>query len=373
LSTFGRGVYGIAVASTGTNYGLYGETQSPSGFGIYGKNVDGLAGGFEGDIHVMGNTVVDDTLQTAVFAMETGASDGYVLMSNGSGIGTWQSQATLNDSDWAISDDNMYSSVSGNVGIGTAVPAKKLDVLGDAQISGTLYTSAIAGASPLQLMTTGMTRIYVADGFGNVGIGTTAPHETALLDINSDSKGLLLPRLTTSQRDAILDPAVGLVIFNVDSLCIDYYTGTDWYEICGSLSPSSEPDSCYGGGSETCPTAQILGEICGDAGSDHIQRQGCGGGWWKFLLEECDNAYEDLTCTITLQPPSGMNYDLYLYSPCGTLEGSSTNSGEMMETLSETVEDEYFGSDDSQWFFIEIVLVSGNSNYNWTLDIYGNT
>jgi len=52
---------------------------------------------------------------------------------------------------------------------------------------------------------------------GSVGIGTTAPDASAALDISSTSKGLLLPRLTLAQRDALTasttaPPVAGLVI-----------------------------------------------------------------------------------------------------------------------------------------------------------------
>lgn len=47
-----------------------------------------------------------------------------------------------------------------------------------------------------------------------VGIGTTNPNSSALLDITSTTKGLLMPRMTTAQRNAIVSPADGLLIYN---------------------------------------------------------------------------------------------------------------------------------------------------------------
>lgn len=54
----------------------------------------------------------------------------------------------------------------------------------------------------------------VYDNGTNVGIGTTTPNASAVLDASSTSKGFLPPRMTTVQRDAIASPAAGLVIFN---------------------------------------------------------------------------------------------------------------------------------------------------------------
>lgn len=60
----------------------------------------------------------------------------------------------------------------------------------------------------------------------NAGI---APHESALLDISSISKGLLIPRMTLVERNAITNPATGLIIFQTDNIPgIYFYDGSDW-------------------------------------------------------------------------------------------------------------------------------------------------
>lgn len=60
----------------------------------------------------------------------------------------------------------------------------------------------------------------------NVGIGTANPDPSALLELNSSTKGFLLTRLTSAQRDAILQPATGLVIYNLTSNELEYNFGT---------------------------------------------------------------------------------------------------------------------------------------------------
>ncbi|MFN8346791.1 MAG: hypothetical protein U0X91_17455 [Spirosomataceae bacterium] len=63
----------------------------------------------------------------------------------------------------------------------------------------------------------------------NVGIGTKNPDPSALLDLSSTNKGLLLPRMTQAQRDAIKEPAAGLIIFQTDkTIGIYTYDGTNW-------------------------------------------------------------------------------------------------------------------------------------------------
>lgn len=58
-----------------------------------------------------------------------------------------------------------------------------------------------------------------------VVIGGIEPDSSAILDIQSDSRGLLLPRLTQGQRDAIQSPAQGLQIFNLTSVCLEINVG----------------------------------------------------------------------------------------------------------------------------------------------------
>jgi hypothetical protein len=45
----------------------------------------------------------------------------------------------------------------------------------------------------------------------------TNPDSSAILDIKSTAKGLLIPRLTKAQRDAITNPAYGLIIYQTDN------------------------------------------------------------------------------------------------------------------------------------------------------------
>lgn len=61
-----------------------------------------------------------------------------------------------------------------------------------------------------------------------IGIGTTTPESSAILDVSSVTKGFLPPRMTTAQRDGILAPVNGLMIYNSSQECIQYYTGSAW-------------------------------------------------------------------------------------------------------------------------------------------------
>jgi hypothetical protein len=67
---------------------------------------------------------------------------------------------------------------------------------------------------------------------GEVGIGTTTPAASALLDLTSTSKGMLIPRMTAAQKTAIATPSTGLLIFQTDAPAgFYYYTGSNWLNI----------------------------------------------------------------------------------------------------------------------------------------------
>ena len=69
----------------------------------------------------------------------------------------------------------------------------------------------------------------------NVGVGTSSPDNSAKLDVSATDGGLLIPRLTEVQRDAISSPATGLMIFQTDgTVGFYYYDGSAWTALSGS-------------------------------------------------------------------------------------------------------------------------------------------
>jgi hypothetical protein len=67
---------------------------------------------------------------------------------------------------------------------------------------------------------------------GGVGIGTTTPDNSAILDLNSSTKGLLLPRMTLLERNNISNPAKGLMVYQTNLVSGLYiYNGNSWSTI----------------------------------------------------------------------------------------------------------------------------------------------
>ncbi len=103
-------------------------------------------------------------------------------------------------------------------------------------------------------------------GFGqnNVGIGTTAPDASSLLELQSPSQGFLVPRMSSVQRTAITSPANALLVFDTDSGCFFYYS-TQWISLC----KLSGPQGIAGPTGNTGP--QGLQGPTGDTGPQGIQ------------------------------------------------------------------------------------------------------
>ena len=73
---------------------------------------------------------------------------------------------------------------------------------------------------------------FVYNNGNTVGVNNSAPDASAILDVNSTTKGLLPPRMTTFQRNAIASPAQGLIIFNISTKCFEVWSGASWISMC---------------------------------------------------------------------------------------------------------------------------------------------
>jgi hypothetical protein len=76
-----------------------------------------------------------------------------------------------------------------------------------------------------------LTQAMTLDNSGNLGIGTTSPSASAILDAQSTTKGVRMPNMTTTQKNAISSPAAGLMVFDttLSKLCV--YSGSAWQTI----------------------------------------------------------------------------------------------------------------------------------------------
>ena len=74
------------------------------------------------------------------------------------------------------------------------------------------------------------------DAQNNVGIGTQTPDASSVLDVSDNSRGVLVPRLTTVQRNSIASPANGLLVYDTSLNCFYFFVnGTGWQSLCGGV------------------------------------------------------------------------------------------------------------------------------------------
>lgn len=76
--------------------------------------------------------------------------------------------------------------------------------------------------------------IFFTCSYAQIGIGTTTPHPSSILDLSSTDKGLLIPRMTQAQRSAISSPATGLLVYQTDGASgFWFFNGTNWVNAGG--------------------------------------------------------------------------------------------------------------------------------------------
>ena len=92
--------------------------------------------------------------------------------------------------------------------------------------------SAIGSSGIINFGNTGIltTQLSLDTATGNVGVNTT-PNASAILDVQSTTKGVRMPNMTTTQKNAIASPAAGLMVFDTTLAKLAVYSGTAWQTI----------------------------------------------------------------------------------------------------------------------------------------------
>ena len=98
-----------------------------------------------------------------------------------------------------------------------------------------------------------------------VGVNTTATpaDASAMLDVSSNHKGLLVPRLSTGERNAVQSPATALLIFNTDLMQFQVNTGTpakpNWQNIISLSQPDAARTFWVTGGNKGLADTSFIG------------------------------------------------------------------------------------------------------------------
>lgn len=181
---------------------------------------------------------------------------------------------------WNTSGTNIYNTNAGNVGIGTDGPSTLLhaaknmteptitvqnqggfggatySMIDDASGANWKFKATLQGgfkirdhANGLDILVIeqncGANLLYLKSG-GSLGIGTSAPAASALVDMSSTSKGLLIPRMTQAQIEAIDSPEDGLQVYCITDGKLYLFVAlvNQWKEIAYGSSTILPPGSC---------------------------------------------------------------------------------------------------------------------------------
>lgn len=64
-----------------------------------------------------------------------------------------------------------------------------------------------------------------------INVDGASPDASAILDIASSEKGILIPRLLTVERTAVVSPAEGLLVYDINDAAFYYFTSSNWKKI----------------------------------------------------------------------------------------------------------------------------------------------
>lgn len=158
--------------------------------------------------------------------------------------------------------DSPIAKLEVNAGsIGTDVNTIRMDsdsggayniLCSDASIDQPTWKHETGIGEDVQFITSGSsnTNLHI-DSNGSVGIGTGSP--SAPLEVSSTTGGVVFPRLTTTQRDAISTPTDGETIFNTTTNQVESYNGTSW--IAAGATTGGVQAKCFFDGTLSSPSA----------------------------------------------------------------------------------------------------------------------
>lgn len=114
-------------------------------------------------------------------------------------------------------------------------------------------------------------------GFAQVGIGITSPNSNAALHLDGNKKSVLLPRMSTVDRDNIINPAEGLVIYNTSENSLNLHVGLGWQslnDVNGDITGSPDPAACQNdittNADPSAPIVAMMYDYNGDGNADYM-------------------------------------------------------------------------------------------------------
>ena len=137
-------------------------------------------------------------------------------------------------------NERMRITSAGLVGIGITSPSEALEIQNGAAGAKIKVSNSGGGYASLECSSnaTSVTQLSFTNQLalmnGNVLINTTTDVASSKLTIDSTTQGVLVPRMTTTQINAIGSPANGLIAYNTTLAVLCFYDGTGWKKVSHS-------------------------------------------------------------------------------------------------------------------------------------------
>lgn len=173
--------------------------------------------------------------------------------------------------------------------------------------------------------------INIINAQQNVGIGTTNPHASALLELSANDKGLLIPRVTLTalnNSSPVTSPAPGLLVFNTTTSTLPsgfyYWNGTQW--------------TMVGGGG--CTTLEAAYN-CGGAGAGRIINANSGAVEIKLASSGTSNK----ALLVTNNRPNSFAIDAITNVAGVAIRGNNTSASNPYATIQAETNSTYIADD----------------------------
>jgi len=189
-----------------------GYANTAVGFQSLINNSTGYQNTGIGDWSLKSNTIGTENTAVGYFSLKSNTTG-----TNNSALGIWALQNVttgINNTALGSQAGQGNTTGSGNVFIGHQAGANETG-------SNKLFIQNSANGAPL-----------IRGDFSAkyVGVNTLIPHQSAVFEVTSNEKGVLLPKLTMQQMNAIAEPDSGLIIYNTSLMKFVFFNGSEWRE-----------------------------------------------------------------------------------------------------------------------------------------------
>ena len=145
-----------------------------------------------------------------------------------------------------------------------------------------------------------------------VGINTQQPDASALFDIAGTAGGLLIPRMSTTQRNSIQNPAEGLLILNTSTSCLEiHYAANGWQAIACNCTTAPPSPASISGHADVCPSQANISYVAAPSSGATTYTWQVPSGWTIVSGQGND------TVVVTAGATGG-NISVLASNPCGS-------------------------------------------------------